>query len=253
MKVSDEQTIVKDAYWPVPARGQSRVPAPVVKTDKRGKFWQMVIIGGVQGILLDSAVNAFASHLYEEKGWDDDAPEAESTVEETVETVSEVFEEPSPEASEAITEPAADADGGVSFSEAFAAARAEMGPGGVFIWNGSAYSTYYEEEWENMTDEQKDAFAESYYEVSSEAVHADVSSEGEHYVEVHDYDGDGVIDVALVDEDGDGYMESAFVDNDGDGYADVVLIDENGDGHADIVLGESDFLAMNDADTSSFA
>ena len=43
----------------------------------------------------------------------------------------------------------------MSFSEAFAAARAEVGPGGAFEWRGGLYGTYYAEEWNNMTAEQK--------------------------------------------------------------------------------------------------
>lgn len=39
----------------------------------------------------------------------------------------------------------------MSFGEAFEAARAEVGPGGVFEWHGYIYNTYYENEWENMS------------------------------------------------------------------------------------------------------
>ena len=34
----------------------------------------------------------------------------------------------------------------VSFNEAFADARAQVGPGGVFEWHGRVYGTYYKEE-----------------------------------------------------------------------------------------------------------
>lgn len=47
----------------------------------------------------------------------------------------------------------------MSFSEAFAAARAEIGHGGVFEWNGNVYNTYYAEEWNNMSQEEKNDFA----------------------------------------------------------------------------------------------
>ena len=42
-----------------------------------------------------------------------------------------------------------------SFGEAFADARAQVGAGGVFEWRGHVYGTYYEEEWDNMTPEQR--------------------------------------------------------------------------------------------------
>lgn len=39
----------------------------------------------------------------------------------------------------------------MSFSEAFAAARDEVGAGGVFEWHGQAYNTFYKEEFEAMS------------------------------------------------------------------------------------------------------
>ncbi len=50
----------------------------------------------------------------------------------------------------------------ISFNEAFAAARAEMGSGGAFEWYGNLYSTYTEEEWGNMSDEQRDDYLSQY-------------------------------------------------------------------------------------------
>ena len=50
----------------------------------------------------------------------------------------------------------------MTFSEAFAAARAEVGPGGAFEWRGNVYSTYTAEEWENMSEEEKDDYFEHF-------------------------------------------------------------------------------------------
>jgi hypothetical protein len=48
---------------------------------------------------------------------------------------------------------------GLSFDDAFAMAREELGPGGVFEWNGNKYQTYYKDEWEDMSEsEQQDAY-----------------------------------------------------------------------------------------------
>lgn len=44
------------------------------------------------------------------------------------------------------------------FAEAFAEARAEVGPGGVFVWHGGVYSTFYAEEWNAMTPAQQQEF-----------------------------------------------------------------------------------------------
>ena len=43
----------------------------------------------------------------------------------------------------------------MTFGEAFAAARSEVGPGGVFEWHGQLYGTYTAEEWNNMSEEEK--------------------------------------------------------------------------------------------------
>lgn len=50
---------------------------------------------------------------------------------------------------------------GTSFSQAFAEARAEVGPGGVFHWNGGIYNTYTKEEWDALSAEEKHDFAEA--------------------------------------------------------------------------------------------
>ena len=52
-------------------------------------------------------------------------------------------------------------DDDMTFNEAFAAARAELGPGNVFMWEGSMYGTYLKEEWDSMTDDQKADYFES--------------------------------------------------------------------------------------------
>ena len=49
-------------------------------------------------------------------------------------------------------------DDEMSFNEAFASARKEVGPNGVFEWRGSVFSTYYSEEWDNLSDEYKEEF-----------------------------------------------------------------------------------------------
>lgn len=46
----------------------------------------------------------------------------------------------------------------MSFSEAYAAARAEVGSGGAFSWHGQVYSTYTEAEWNAMSAQEQAAF-----------------------------------------------------------------------------------------------
>jgi hypothetical protein len=47
----------------------------------------------------------------------------------------------------------------MSFSQAFAAAREEVGPGGVFQWHGNTYGTYYANEWQALSPEYQQAFS----------------------------------------------------------------------------------------------
>ncbi len=42
----------------------------------------------------------------------------------------------------------------MTFSQAFAAARAEVGSGGAFEWRGNLYNTFTAEEWDGMTPQQ---------------------------------------------------------------------------------------------------
>ena len=89
------------------------------------------------------------------------AEQESSATEETAASASateEVQEAPQPEDVLLATDEGvrvAQVNDDASFSEAFADARAQVGAGGVFEWRGHVYGTYYEEEWDNMTPEQR--------------------------------------------------------------------------------------------------
>lgn len=109
--------------------------------------WKQVTLGGVSGILMGAgamyAGQTFAKDIETDESSKVEAPEAGETSH-TLENglkVAAVSDE-------------------MSFGEAFAAARAEVGPGGVFHWHGGIYNTYSAEEWNNMTIEQKHDFAQ---------------------------------------------------------------------------------------------
>lgn len=53
---------------------------------------------------------------------------------------------------------ASEVNDSLSFNEAFAAARKETGPGGLFVWNGHTYGTYYKNEWDAMSQEEQDQY-----------------------------------------------------------------------------------------------
>ncbi len=63
-----------------------------------------------------------------------------------------------PEAPVADEIPHAHVSDSMSFSEAFAAARAEVGPGGSFTWHGKVYGTYYKNEWDSMSSQEQRDF-----------------------------------------------------------------------------------------------
>ena len=126
--------------------------------EKKGMspLWQSVLVGGVPGILIGAGgtvgVEAIAnSASAEEQG------EVAIQDEATVETPTEILE------AHSVTDD-------MSFSEAFATARAKVGPGGAFVWHGQVYGTYRgdDPEWQEMSDEAR---AEHSQEILSQ-VHA---------------------------------------------------------------------------------
>lgn len=117
----------------------------------------------------------------------------------------------------------------MSFSEAFAAAREEVGPGGIFYHHGHAYGTYYETEWNNMSADQK-----ADYWASVNHTHAEYLHEHHNVIPHHDeiatqYTLDDIEDVNLaltlqVDANHNDKPD-LLVDVDGDGVGDVLLLD----------------------------
>ncbi len=79
--------------------------------------------------------------------------------------------------------PVAHVSDNMSFGQAFAAARAQVGAGGVFSWHGGIYGTYYENEWNAMSPAQRAAYAHS---VNPEvrAHHVDTTHVNEHHPDV---------------------------------------------------------------------
>lgn len=110
--------------------------------------WIWVTTGGVSGLLLGGAGAMYApeaiTNIKAKSDEDNHIPsieENEVAQQETELQVAEVGDD-------------------MTFSEAFAEAREEVGAGGVFYWQGGIYSTFYKEEWDNMTAEEKQEFGE---------------------------------------------------------------------------------------------
>lgn len=107
--------------------------------------WKEVLVGGVSGIALGAAGTLLASSI----------PLSASA--ETTEEDANL----DGETTSATAQMANGVNDSMSFSDAFNAARSEVGAGGVFEWHGNLYSTYTAEEWNNMDDAARSEFAES--------------------------------------------------------------------------------------------
>lgn len=216
--------------------------------------------GFVAGAASVSAVDAVASVL-SNKETADEAPV-------TAEEKPEVNPADSPSEQEAIITTdegvrVAQVDDDKSFSEAFADARAQVGPGGVFEWHGKVYGTFYANEWEQMSAEERAAWqakvdyddvleqGESHHENYHQESHTSNHTANAHNTSLHEEpqpqeseisnSSVEVVEVGQVDLDGNGTPETAavlsngviLVDIDNDGTADVAMMDVNQNGQLD--------------------
>ena len=205
-------------------------------TNGQQKTWRQVTLGGVSGILMGGGMT-YAGQVVAQKFNNGGNPEQGETSH-TLENGLQV----------------AEVDDNLSFGEAFAQAREEVGPGGVFHWHGGIYNTYTFSEWNAMTVEQKHDFAQQVKpEVGVDEISTPTDANTHVVVEHHVYhhqDSSPAKDVLQVEEtpeqvhvvdqqttdtdDSDvhivGYTEiqghvTVGLDMDGDGQADVAIID----------------------------
>ncbi len=124
----------------------------------------------------------------------------------------------------------------MSFEQAFAAARDEVGMGGVFGWHGHWYNTFEKDEWSSLSLEQRQEYTEMitgeklpvqvYHNLNTESqtTPAEQSTEptaiegtlnGQRVIGL-DYNHDGVIDVLVMEgEDGNIYRVADATGDDG--------------------------------------
>lgn len=122
----------------------------------------------------------------------------------------------------------------MSFSQAFAAARAEVGAGGAFEWRGQIYGTYYADEWESMSDDEKDAFGSKFDFGGADSNYEAEATNDDDVFAVEDNETDVVAD--------DDEIEIIVDDELDDDYGDEVefLGVVNDDGVLDISFGMED-------------
>ncbi len=202
------------------AMGQVTNQAQDGTKKSKGGLWKALAIGGVSGILLgaskEAIKNYYTEHIKEQM--DDvmnDAPENNS----------ETFANPDD----------------MSFADAFAAARAELGPGHTFTWHGAVFSTYTADEWAAMNEAQHEQHvAQAHPDYAASQVNSDVlvaqdaaadqpdvrvtgfSEYQGHLVVGLDVDGDQAADIAVVDADDSGDLSRPDVVMDPQGNAATV-------------------------------
>ena len=194
--------------------------------------WKPVTISGMTGILM-GAGTMYAS----QKLTTDEMP-----------AVVESNELPLQEAS---------VEGCKSFRDAFEAARAELGAGGVFRWHGNIYSTYTAEEWNAMSQAQKNDFAQQVRpEIPAHRVITPTDDQPD--VVVHQNDTKDVSEAnENITDDGDvhivGYANvqghlAVGLDMTGDGDADVAIIDVDDNRQ----LSNPDLIVDKDGNMATF-
>ena len=205
-------------------------------------LWKKVTFGTATGILL----GAGATQAYNHFKTDHNEDNVESTENSPIDTEVEV-----PVYGEA---PVAHVSNSMSFNQAFAAARAEVGPGGVFAWHGGIYGTYYETEWDAMSDAERAAYAKSVHpEVSPQHVHTDLLDEAHPDIVVSAQENHEQTDVQIdgVTSDDDvrilGYSQvqghnAVALDFTGNNETDAVIIDLDDTG----TLTEPDVVVYRD-------
>ena len=203
-------------------------------------IWKKVAVGAGSGILLGSAATLLSAS----------APLGHTEGENAEEEGSETH----PEWTDGEVSVASSVSDDMSFSEAFTAARTEVGSGGVFEWHGNIYSTFTEDEWNGMTAEQIDEYgshfswhsdnsstetaSSTHSSTSSHSAHAtdevEVSevTQASHTEEVAVVDVDPEVEVLGVVHDEESGANIAGLAVDGQ---EVVLIDVNGDETFDVM------------------
>lgn len=218
-------------------------------TVKNGKTVAAATVGGfVAGAASGAGVSAMATPVM---------PETELPEELTETPNEESVEAPRPEEvilanDEGIRYAHVDAD---NFNDAFAQARAQVGAGGVFEYNGRLYGTYLADEWDAMTPQERADYQNRVNELSpthgaessddavpSASTHTESAPENVDLISAEPVDNEikvlgveavqtengQIMNVALVENSGD---QALLVDIDNDGNIDVLIHDDNNDGY----------------------
>jgi len=136
-------------------RPQKPAYRPIQNNNNNDQTWLRVVLGGVAGIMFGSVSAVGATAAYQH--FTSDENEGSDIVTSPEEDVAVVPEE----SGQYVLDNGmvvAEVDESMSFGEAFAHAREEVGAGGVFVWHGNVYATYNEEEWNSMSPSERNEF-----------------------------------------------------------------------------------------------
>lgn len=162
MKTKDKKNLFTEEETLVFSQKTQEAP----RTQKKElTLWKSVLVGGVPGILL-GAGSTFASSAISSVA---DMAKLKDLLVGTdlpVEDVSDPQEIPMVESfhqAPSVPAVATSVTNEMTYNEAFAAARGEVGPGGAFVWHGNVYGTYRADdpEWQEMTSEERTAYSQN--------------------------------------------------------------------------------------------
>lgn len=156
----------------------------------------------------------------------------------------EIEPEPAPEVSSQLEgrdmTVASEVNDSMSFNEAFAAARQAIGPGGLFVWHGHAYGTYYKNEWDAMSQEDQDQYWADVHHTTEQIHYEEYESDS-----VSGLDTDQDLEVVIEQkQDGEEEVE-AVVDEDELQEEEVALVDSENVSGMKLDFGDE---AVNDSD-----
>lgn len=117
------------------------------KNKKSSGHWKHVMVGGISGMMFGMAGSFVTNQTVGAEEMGEEAQSSSDSVQPTP---------VSPDTHVTVSGlPIATVGDDLSFGEAFAAAREQVGVGGVFEWHGGVYGTFYAEEWDAMTPEER--------------------------------------------------------------------------------------------------
>ena len=217
--------------------------------------------GFAAGLASGVAGSAIAANPAEDDVTEEIAAEENVVVTETAQEVVEeqAYTTPEPEDVLLATDEGiriAQVDDNASFAEAFADARAQVGPGGAFEWRGHVYNTYYAEEWNNMSAEER---AEYQSKIDYATIAGDTNNnvvEKTPYVEQNsmasntemvdnDTESDSVkvLGVEAVEDEYGNQMTIAAIEVEGE---QALLVDVDNDGTMDVLMADENYDNMID-------